>query len=326
MARIGLAKVDFLLASSAFVAFFAFTNELVEAVFASASVLTRISGAFVNVRLTSWAVETSGTLAFVASHNIDTSATIFAGIVEALVNICLAITTSISRLTFTLIAVDAVNAFPINAGIVDAVIIVMLAIFTPRAWQAAAFVSVGAVDTNSSILTRIGQTLVDGSVAQKAAVARMTLALESVKSANTIPMDARIIFKLAFVVVDLAKMTRISRGTVASKRIVVVATTAAIHARIFISAIGDASLASFSSEAKRTSTSEAVDKISANAAVLAWVGAALINVCLAMSSRESGHANAAEPSTFVNTRPFVLARIRFAFIDVHLAASALKTR
>jgi len=57
---------------------------------------------------------------------------------------------------------------------------------------------------------------------------------------------------------------------------------------------------------------------------LARVRVALIDICLAMKARESGHANAAKSATFVDARPLVLARVRFALIDVHLAASSLE--
>jgi len=43
-----------------------------------------------------------------------------------------------------------------------------------------------------------------------------------------------------------------------------------------------------------------------------------------METRESGHANAAKSATFVDARPLVLARVRFALIDVHLAATSLE--
>jgi hypothetical protein len=81
--------------------------------------------------LASGSVISTGALAFVSSHNVDASASVFARVVKALVDISLAIASFISGKTLTPIAVDVINALSINARVVDAVIVVLFAVFTP---------------------------------------------------------------------------------------------------------------------------------------------------------------------------------------------------
>jgi hypothetical protein len=81
--------------------------------------------------LASGSVIPTGALAFVSSHNVDASASVFARVVKALVDISLAIASFISRKTLTPIAVDVINALSVNARVVNAVIVVLFAVFTP---------------------------------------------------------------------------------------------------------------------------------------------------------------------------------------------------
>jgi hypothetical protein len=101
---------------------------------------------------------------------------------------------------------------------------------------------------------------------------------------------------------------------------------ATIHARIGVATFFLHSLASLSRKAYGTCASETIDEVCANASILARIGAAFIDIRLAMTTRETGHANAAKPSTFIDARSLVLARIRFTLVNVHLTATALKTR
>lgn len=83
--------------------------------------------------------------------------------------------------------------------------------------------------------------------------------------------------------------------------------------------------ASFAGKADRTCTTEAVYKIRAYASVLAGIGAAFIDIRLAMATRKSGHANAAKSTSFINACPFILAWVGFALVNVHLTAPSLET-
>lgn len=47
---------------------------------------------------------------------------------------------------------------------------------------------------------------------------------------------------------------------------------------------------------------------------------------MAIPSAETGHADAAKSSTFVNTSALILARVGFALVDVHLAPTAFEAR
>lgn len=184
-----------------------------------------------------------------------------------------------------LVSVDSVNAFTVDTRVFNAIVVVVLAIFAPSSWQTPAFVAVWSVHANAPILTRISQAFIDGSVTQISSVARMTFALERIRSTYTVPMYASVV--VALVVVDLAPMSRETRSTIASKRIVRIATTSAVHARIFVAAIGDDFFALFTRESDGTSASEAIDEIGTNAAVFARIKATFINVRLAMSASES---------------------------------------
>jgi hypothetical protein len=277
--------------------------------------------------LASGPIKATGAFALVARHDVQALSAIFARIVQALVNVGLAITPSVAGFTLALVSVDSIHTFSIDARIVNAIIVVMLAILAPRAWQASAFVAIGPVDTNAPVLTGIGQALIDGSVAQIAAVAGMTLALERVEPANAVAVDAGIVLELALVVVDLAAVTRVARAAVADEGVVGVATAAAVHARIVVAiASGDHFLASLPGISDGASAPKAVDEIRANASILARIGSTFVNVRLAMSSTESRHANAAKSTSFVNAGPLVLTRVGFALVHVGLTAASLETR
>lgn len=70
-------------------------------------------------------------MAFVSSHNVDASASVFARVIKALVDISFAIASFISGKTLTPIAVDVINALSVNARVVNAVIVVLFTVFTP---------------------------------------------------------------------------------------------------------------------------------------------------------------------------------------------------
>ena len=116
-----------------------------------------------------------------------------------------------------LIAVDAVNALSVDAGVVDAVVVVLLAVFSPSARKTSAFVTVRTIDTNASVLTRIGHAFVDTTIAKKSTITRMTITLEGTDASDTFAMDARIIVELALVFVDFATMTGKTWSAIASK-------------------------------------------------------------------------------------------------------------
>ena len=81
-----------------------------------------------------------------------------------------------------LITVDAINAFAINARVVNTIVVIMFAIFAPGSRQTSTFVTIGTVNTNTTILTRIGQALIDRSVAQISSISRMAITLETIRS------------------------------------------------------------------------------------------------------------------------------------------------
>ena len=186
-----------------------------------------------------------------------------------------------------LIAVDAVNTLSIDAGVVDAVVVVLLAVLSPCSRQTSAFVAVGTIDTYASVLTRIGHAFVDGTIAKISTVTRMAIALEGTDASDTIAMNTRIIVELALVFVDFTTMTGKTGAAIASKsRIKGISASATIHARIVV-ARSLYCLASFSSKAYGTCASETIDEVCANASILARIGAAFIDIRLAMTTRET---------------------------------------
>ena len=102
LARIGFAKVDFILAPFTIITLLAFAYVFVESVLTGAPVETRIGGTLVDVRLASRTVKTTGTLAFVTSHHINTLPAIFTGVAGTFIDVDLAVASSVSWVTTAL--------------------------------------------------------------------------------------------------------------------------------------------------------------------------------------------------------------------------------
>ena len=107
------------------------------------------------------------------------------------------------------------------------------------------------------------------------------------KDANFKQVIVCVISGALFIVVDLAPMSSETRSAVADKRIERVATSSSVGAGIVVPAFVHHFLAPITCIANGASAPKAVDEISANASITAGVGAAFVDVCLAMSSRKS---------------------------------------
>ena len=77
-----------------FVTIFAFAYVFVESILTNTTVETGLRGAFINVGLAPRTIESTGTLAFVASHHINAVTAILTRIARALVNVDLAVSSS----------------------------------------------------------------------------------------------------------------------------------------------------------------------------------------------------------------------------------------
>ena len=102
LAWIGLAQVDFFLAPFAFVTIFALAHKVTEAVFTSTTIETRVGCAFIDIRLASGAIESTGTLTFVTCYNINTITSVFTWLAETFVDFGLTISSCITWYTLAL--------------------------------------------------------------------------------------------------------------------------------------------------------------------------------------------------------------------------------
>lgn len=116
-----------------FVTIFAFAYVFVESILTNTTVETGLRGAFINVGLAPRTIESTGTLAFVASHHINAVTAILTRIARALVNVDLAVSSRVARMTTTLIVVDAIHTFSIDARVIDAIVFVDLTMFAASA-------------------------------------------------------------------------------------------------------------------------------------------------------------------------------------------------
>lgn len=291
LAGVGFAKVNLVFAAGAIVSFFAFAYVFVKPVLTGSPVEAGLRGAFVHIRLAPRTIKPAGTLAFISCHNIDAVAPVFTGVAGTFVNVDFAVATCVSWMTTTLIVVDAVDTFAIDARIVDTIVFVDFTIFTMSSRKAFANISSNPIDTASLMLAWLGRTLID----------RPLGVFTSVSSK--------------------------ANATITNVRIVpVCSTSSSIQTRIVISTIINHFFASFPGKAYGTSTPETVDEICADPTVSTRIGTTFIDVCLAISSSETGHTNTAKSSTLVNASTLILAWVGLTFVDVHFATTAFKAR
>ena len=114
----------------------------------------------------------------------------------------------------------------------------------------------------------------------------MAIALKGICSTDAISVDTRVIHQLTLAG-DLASVTRVSRTTIASEGVVCVATSASVHARIFVPTVRYNPFAFFPGIADGTSTPEAIDQIGTDASIFTWVSATFIDIRLAVETRKS---------------------------------------
>ena len=101
----------------ALIAGFAFTDILIESIFTGPPIHARIGGTFIDIRLASWSIVTSGAATFEACYNVFTFCPIHAGLAQTFIDLCLTVDPSISGAATTLIAIDTINAFSVETGI-----------------------------------------------------------------------------------------------------------------------------------------------------------------------------------------------------------------